>query len=232
MTMKTLYHGSPMIIEKPEFGIGNPHNDYGLGFYCAESLELAKEWACLNNNGGYANIYSIDTDKLNILNLSNIDYCILNWLSILVDNRTFRAGSQIAVQAKEYLLAHFLPDTSIYDAIIGYRADDSYFSFAMDFLSNTISLRQLERAMYLGKLGEQFVLKSKKAFESITFEKSELADGKIYYTKRLARDSEARNLYLQGERKSVHDSNDLFMIDILRQEMKQDDARLQRKISE
>ncbi|MBR2627880.1 MAG: DUF3990 domain-containing protein, partial [Peptococcaceae bacterium] len=39
--------------------------------------------------------------------------------------------------------------------MIGYRADDSYFSFANAFLNNTLSLRQLEKAMMLGKHGEQ-----------------------------------------------------------------------------
>ncbi|MBQ0007004.1 MAG: DUF3990 domain-containing protein, partial [Alistipes sp.] len=36
-----IYHGSPLIIEVPEFGKGNPMNDYGLGFYCTEDIELA-----------------------------------------------------------------------------------------------------------------------------------------------------------------------------------------------
>ena len=39
----TLYHGSTKVIEKPSFGEGNPKNDYGLGFYCTENQELAKE---------------------------------------------------------------------------------------------------------------------------------------------------------------------------------------------
>ena len=86
--------------------------------------------------------------------------------------------------------------------------------------------------MYLGKLGEQFMLRSRKSFELLRFAGGEPVDGEIYYTKRLARDNEAREQYLQGERLSAPVANDLFMIDILRQEMKQDDARLQRKIFE
>ena len=35
----TLYHGSVNIIKKPEFGRGNRHNDYGLGFYCSKEIE-------------------------------------------------------------------------------------------------------------------------------------------------------------------------------------------------
>ena len=232
MIMKILYHGSPSIIEKPEYGKGNPRNDYGPGFYCTENMELAKEWACLNKSGGFTNAYMIDIEQLNILNLFENNFNILHWLAILVNNRTFRISNQIASQAKEYLLENYLTDLLQYDAIVGYRADDSYFAFAMDFLNNTISLRQLERAMYLGKLGEQFMIKSEKAFDLIKFTGSEPADGEIYYIKRIARDNEAREQYLKNERVTANIANDIFMIDILREEMKQNDTRLQRKIFE
>jgi hypothetical protein len=156
----------------------------------------------------------------------------LNWLSVLVKNRTFRTDSRIAAQAKEYLLSCFLPDTAKYDAVIGYRADDSYFAFAADFLNNTISLRQLERAMYLGRLGEQFMLKSKKAFRLIQFIHSEPVDGGLYFSKRAERDREARKHYATYGRKASPSGDDIFMIDILRQEMKPHDARLQCTVSE
>ena len=51
----TIFHGSRRIIEKPVWGEGNPHNDYGLGFYCTESLELAKEWGVSDETDGFAN---------------------------------------------------------------------------------------------------------------------------------------------------------------------------------
>ena len=38
-----LYHGSKYIIDKPTFGKGKPYNDYGLGFYCTENIDMAKE---------------------------------------------------------------------------------------------------------------------------------------------------------------------------------------------
>uniref|UniRef100_UPI003FEFBF15 DUF3990 domain-containing protein n=1 Tax=Dysosmobacter welbionis TaxID=2093857 RepID=UPI003FEFBF15 len=141
----TLYHGSSLIIERPQFGKGNPFNDYGLGFYCTETLELAKEWACSMEQDGFANRYSFRTDGLSVLNLSDGSYNILNWLSSLLINRKFNLSSDIAVQGKEYLASTFLPPFENYDVIIGYRADDSYFSFASAFLNNTISLAQLER---------------------------------------------------------------------------------------
>jgi len=223
----TLYHGSSGIIETPEFGNGNPRNDYGFGFYCTENIELAKEWACFSRNGGFVNIYQINTSNLSVLELLPPAYNLVQWLAILVNNRIFDVSSPIASEARDYITEHFLPDINIYDTIKGYRADDSYFTFAADFLSNTISLKQLGRAMTFGSLGEQFVIKSQKAFTLLEYLKNEPVDGKVYFDKRQRRDKDAREQYLKRERNSARSSDDIFMIDIIREEMKCDDPRLQ-----
>ena len=224
MSKRILYHGSPDIIEKPVFGKGKPYNDYGRGFYCTEHIELAKEWACTEGVDGYANRYEIDTRGLSVLDLSSDDYTILNWLALLMQHRQGRLSAPVAKQGRDYLLQNFLPDFEKYDAIIGYRADDSYFSFARAFVSNTISLKQLGNAMRLGKLGEQFVLKSPKAFDAIRFLGYTVADNAVYYAKRKVRDDEARAAY--AKELEAADIDGIFMQDILREEMKPDDPRL------
>lgn len=138
-----LYHGSEYLIENPQFGKGSLHNDYGRGFYCTENIELAKEWACGKQTNGYANIYELDMSDLKCLNLNSKRYNILNWLAILADHRTYWQNGSIAEEAKKYIKDHFLLDISEYDVMIGYRADDSYFSFAQDFVSGLISLQKL-----------------------------------------------------------------------------------------
>ena len=225
-----LYHGSTKIIKSPEFGKGNPHNDYGLGFYCTESLELAKEWACISRNGGYANAYELDMSTLLVMELTAPEYGILNWLAVLVNNRTFNISSQLASEAKEYLTEYFLPDINAFDVIKGYRADDSYFTFATDFLSNAISLRQLSRAMYLGELGEQFMIKSSSAFNELKYVSSEPVDGDVNFSKRSKRDRDAREQYLKYERKTNRKTDDIYMINILDEGMKRDDSRLQENL--
>jgi hypothetical protein len=227
----TLYHGSTKIIEKPEFGKGNPRNDYGLGFYCTESLELAKEWACVSMRGGFANSYELDISEISMLELFSPEYGLLDWLAVLVNNRIFDITSQIAAEAREYITEHFLPDIGPYDAINGFRADDSYFSFAMDFLSNVISLRQLSRAMSLGSLGVQIMIRSRKAFDMLQFTGAEPADGDVYFAKRRSRDKTAREQYFRRERGTARRSDDIFMLDVIREEMKRNDPRLQRDIS-
>lgn len=181
--IQKLYHGSCNIIENTIFGFGKTYNDYGLGFYCTDSLEMAKEWSVAKDKDGYANCYELECDGLQILNLNGTDYCILNWLAVLLENREFDVPSGLALEAKEYILSNFAVNYKAYDAIIGYRADDSYFSFAQDFINGTISYRQLNNAIHLGKLGQQFVLKSERAFERIRFLGNEAAASGEWYAK-------------------------------------------------
>lgn len=220
-----VYHGSSHIIEVPVYNGSKITNDYGYGFYTTESLELAKEWACSNNENGYANSYEADLKGLKILNLNSPDYNILNWLAILTRFRSYWQNGSIAEEAKNYLQENFLVDSTPFDVIIGYRADDSFFSFAQDFVSGTISLSKLSESMRLGKLGEQIVFKSRKSFSHIRFSGAELADAEIYYGKKTARDKEARRAYRESKTGSDN-INDLFMIDIMREGIKNGDPRL------
>lgn len=224
MSKITLYHGSSEKIEKPVFGKGKTYNDYGQGFYCTEHIELAKEWACNEGIDGFSNEYELETSGLKILDLSSDEYNILHWLALLMNHRKLRLTTPVMRRGVEWLKEHFLIDISDYDLIIGYRADDSYFSFARAFVSNEISLNQLSFAMRLGKLGEQYVLKSEKAFEQIEFKSFELADNTIYYARRKKRDDEARNAFFEELEKEAVDG--IYMRDIIREGMTSNDARL------
>lgn len=220
-----LYHGSKDIIEKPIYGQGKKYNDYGLGFYCTDNIELAKEWGTSFERSGYANRYQIDCTELKILDLSDDKYCILHWLAILLSNREFDTPAGLALEAKEFLKKNFMLDYKEYDIIKGYRADDSYFSFAQDFINGTISYRQLNNAMYLGKLGIQYVLKSKEAFNRIVFDGYEEAEYKEWYAKKMKRDKSARREYFDVER-NRRQRGDIYITQILDEEMSPDDKRL------
>ena len=231
MNTKILYHGSKEIIEKPTLRGGKESNDYGYGFYCTENIELANEWACPDNNDGYANKYELDMTGLNVLDLTKPEYNILNWMALLLQFRIPKGMTPNDEMAREYILKNFSIDLTKVDVIIGYRADDSYFSFARDFLKNTITVAQLSRAMELGKLGIQVVLHSEKAFEQLKYIESTIADNETYYTKRRARDLMAREEYREATNFSSVTQDDLFVMDIIRQEVKNDDPRIQRNIS-
>ena len=80
--------------------------------------------------------------------------------------------------------------------------------------------------MKLGKLGEQIVLKSEKAFSIISFLGYENAHADIYYEKKSLRDLEARRSYRQSKQ-NESSLNDLYIIDIMREGIKNGDSRLQ-----
>ena len=221
----TLYHGSEQIIESPTFGFGKQNNDFGLGFYCTES----KEWAVSSLRNGFVNHYSLDTEYLKILNLNSPNYTILNWIAVLVAHRLFSIKSPAAQRAKRYLIDNFGVNVNAYDLIIGYRADDSYFDFAASFLNNGISVQQLANAMRLGKLGEQIVIKSKYAFSLLHYDGFSIAEKERYYVRRKARNDEADQLYsdiLEEE------TDGLYILDIIRGGIQNDDPRIPRNLSE
>jgi len=232
MSIIKLLHGTNHIIEQPDFLSGNPKNDYGKGFYCTREDEMAREWACKNNTEGFVNIYDFDTTNLKLLNLSVGKHNILNWIALLLKYRTFNLTSEIATDAREYIIDHYSIDVTKYDYVIGYRANDSYFRYAESFVSNTLPLRSLNKALRLGKLGLQTVLISEKSFEQIKFIDAYSVDKSIYYPKFLDRDTKARNTYRNEIKKSKSYRYDIFVMDILREEMKNDDPRIQRILSE
>ena len=214
-----IYHGSVNLVEKPVFGEGKAHNDYGRGFYCTEHVELAKEWACSSDNDGYAYHYQLDMTNLTVLNLNASEYNILNWLAVLLENRKFNVADGMPQRAKAYIMENFKVDYKKYDIIVGYRANDSYFSYAGDFVNGTLSLSDLSEAMRLGKLGEQVVLKSKKAFEALKFVEAIKASREEYFAKYKQRDEEARGRYRQIATKPLAE-DEIYVIDIIRNNWK------------
>ena len=232
MSNITLLHGSDHIIEIPDFNFGSSKNDYGKGFYCTREHEMAREWACKTNASGFVNEYKMDMTQMNVLNLLDPQYSILNWMALLLKNRTFSLTTELSIDARDYLLEHYLIDLSTYDVVIGYRADDSYFRYAESFVTNTLSLRSLNKALRLGKLGEQTVVISKRGFDALSFVGAYPVDRSIYYPKFLHRDTSAREAYKTEVKSGRAYRDDIFVLDILREELSNDDPRIQRIISE
>ena len=90
-------------------------------------------------------------------------------------------------------------------------------------------MEQLAHAMRLGKLGEQIVIKSKFAFSKIRFEGFEVAEKNSYYVLRKARDDDANQTYLHI---LEEESDGLYIQDIMRGGIENDDSRIPRNLSE
>lgn len=159
------YYGSKTLFDKPSYGLGNPSNDYGLGFYMTDSFDLARLWAGKNKEGGYVLAFDFDMSDLDVLRLDGQDEeSVLAWISVLVSHRFDYATKERYKARIDWLTERFPLHLERYDAVIGYRADDSYFSYSRAFLANELSFELLTEAMRIGKLGLQYVALSKKAF--------------------------------------------------------------------
>lgn len=186
MNTITLFHGSVQEVKVPLYGVGKSHNDYGQGFYCTRNIDLAREWANRQTTSGIVNRYKLDCRALRILDLTQYD--VLVWLSVLLHNRQFNPLDKVRYERELEYLEQFYIDTTQYDLIIGYRADDAYFRFPMLFLNSEISLKTLREIYTLGNLSTQYVLVSEKAFSKIKFVNSEAADPVYYERYRQRRD--------------------------------------------
>ena len=81
--------------------------------------------------------------------------------------------------------------------------------------------------MRLGKLGEQIVLKSKFTFDRIRYEGFDIAEKDKFYVLRKSRDDEANQLYL----KILEEGDGLYIQDIMRGGIRNDDPRIPRNLS-
>lgn len=224
MAATVLYHGSVDRIEKPVYGFGNAHNDYGLGFYCTSNRDLAAEWACSKGKDGWINRYQLDLKGLEVINLDEPPYSILNWLEILIENRGIRVTSSIA-QSTTWLKKNASVDISSADIIIGYRADDSFFRHASSFMDGSLSIEDLSKAIHLGGLGVQTVLKSPRAFEALEYKDSDRVLASTYHELYIKRDTEARASFNDILDSEFHRGIRIF--DLMSGEVSTDDPRLQ-----
>lgn len=207
----TIFHGSSVEIKKPLKNKGKKFNDYGQGFYCTKHKESAAQWACKFQEDGIVNEYELDTSDLNILNLDS-NYNILNWLAILVGNREFTSDE--AIRNAEFIKDNYGIEYRKYDVIIGYRADDAYFRFVRDFLTNSTGLNTLDESMYLGELGLQVFIQSDLAFSKLEFIKSYEVDGEEHFIQSILNIEKANQRY--SVLKKENEQTDLYIRDLKR----------------
>lgn len=202
MSYKVIYHGSEVIVDKPIYHYegSNKHNDYGLGFYCTQNVDMAKEWANKNTRNGFANKYYFDDRGLKILDLTDkTKYSVLNWIAILIHNREIPENDRIDFTDELSYLEKYYINVEEYDVVIGYRADDAYFRFPLMFVRNILTFEKLEEIYLLGNLGKQYVLISEKAFKRIKFVDAISAEP-IFFERYHRRKDGADNSYRELER--------------------------------
>jgi len=88
-----IYHGSTVLVEKPEIRTGETFLDFGAGFYTTTSYEQAERWARIKMRReqkalGYVSIYEFDYESAKAeADIRKFDTADMEWLIFVVNNR-------------------------------------------------------------------------------------------------------------------------------------------------
>ncbi len=81
-------------------------------------------------------------DGLNVMYLTKGEFNILNWLAILLAHRKFDITSPVGNNAREFILSHFMPDTT--DIVSHF--DPFLFSYSSIHDNRQFRTRQIQSA--------------------------------------------------------------------------------------
>lgn len=162
-----LYHGGKGPVQNPHV-IDNPRNDFGQGFYLCDTFDKAAEWAAgRHGKTGIVSEYDFDSfDNFSVLDFLDGNHNVFEWVATMLRYRSLDLSEDL-IDVANFLVDNFSIDTSEYDIVIGYRADDGYFSIVSHFLSGQFDIDGLKHAMAQGLLGEQIVMKTQAAHDAL-----------------------------------------------------------------
>lgn len=144
-----LWHGSSMEITTPDLSKSRDTIDFGRGFYLTKDYNTAIKWACRRvKTPAFVNRYELDCNGLDIKEFTLNE----EWLEFVLNNRH---GANTKFTS--------------YDLIIGAIADDKLFGTIDLFERGLISIEGAIMVINSMKIGNQYVLKTNKALEHLTF---------------------------------------------------------------
>ena len=64
----TIYHGSNVVVDKPQIIVSGYYKDFGFGFYCTIIERQAKKWALTKKGDSFVSIYNyLPIENLKVL---------------------------------------------------------------------------------------------------------------------------------------------------------------------
>ncbi|MCD8335964.1 MAG: DUF3990 domain-containing protein [Lachnospiraceae bacterium] len=147
-----LYHGSHMCVERPEILTNGHYKDFGYGFYCTSLERQARRWALAKKKNHVVNIY--DYTENNDLEIIQFSEMTEKWLDFIVDCRRGIEHS--------------------FDIVEGPMADDTIWDYIEDFMNGNISREAFWVLVKFKYPTHQIVFCTKKALQTLTYERSYL----------------------------------------------------------
>lgn len=154
-----LYHGSNMIVDKPQLIEQNRYLDFGYGFYTTTNKAQAENFASkvVVRRGGkpIVNIYEIDDNDCDGLNMKRFSSPDEDWLDFV---SAHRSGTYAGAS---------------YDLIIGAVANDDVYRTLQVYSSGLLTKEQAIEALKIKKLFDQYVFTTDKALSKLRFVRAE-----------------------------------------------------------
>ena len=145
----TLYHGSKVVVEKPEIIMSRFNKDFYYGFYCTYFYNQAVRWAVRFTGKGIINEYKyIPNEKLKILEFKEMTE---EWLDFIV---VCRMGKKHG-----------------FDIVEGPMADDTIFNYVQNYADGKISRSAFWELAKFKKPTHQISFHTSKALETLHFVK-------------------------------------------------------------
>ena len=144
----TIYHGSNVVVEKPQIMISGFYKDFGYGFYCTNLEKQAKKWALTKRGDSIVSLFSYKpSGALRILSFPEMTD---EWLDFVV---SCRRG-----------IKHD------YDIVEGPMADDEVWDYVEDFLSGRITREAFWALAKFKHPTHQILFCTDKALKTLTYQ--------------------------------------------------------------
>ena len=153
-----LYHGSSVVVERPELRESSRTLDFGFGFYTTTSWEQAKKWAQIKARrdhveSGFVSIYELDEALLRDKQLSV---------------RSFRGPSRAWL---EFVVSNRMKENfqHSYDIVRGAVADDRVYACLNAFENRFMDFDSAVKELRTYKLADQISFHSEKALKQLKY---------------------------------------------------------------
>ncbi len=151
--MKTLYHGSNLLVKEPLTWIGRANLDFGRGFYLTQIREQAESWAQIiaSRKGRKTipilNAYGFDDETARNYRYKHFDSYDLEWLDYVIDCR--QGGSK----------------QDAFDIIEGGVANDNVIDTVEDYEKGIITAEQALGQLRYKKVNHQLCIRSQEIID-------------------------------------------------------------------
>ena len=152
-----IYHGSTVLVDKPEIRTGDVFLDFGVGFYTTTSYDQAERWARIkmrreNKAVGYVAAYEFDYEAAKEKAvIRKFDTADMEWLLFVVSNR------------------RGLPFDEPADMHIGPVADDNVYQSIRFFETGVLNAEETVKRLKTEALHDQWTFHTEKLLRYCRF---------------------------------------------------------------